>query len=404
MGQPAGRRTPLPSIKGWCPTVFEPMAASDGLLASLKPRVQGWTLAELRLIASAAQQHGSGALLLTNRANLQIRGLTVQSAPRFTAAIVNAALASVDAHAERRRNVLTDASMSAQLEGFASRLEDWLERETALAVLPPKFSFAVTAVASQSADICIHAAGAQWYVVPGDAQLAVLTDEPLAAVASLAHVFVRLAGDCQRMRDLIAKVGCEAVFREAELKAVAFTPQAGIQRSSDVGVLEHQRFGIGVPFGRLDAARLLTIADLAERFATGRVRLTGHRSFVLTHLSTDAIEALSTQAEEQGLIVDADDSRLRIAACSGGSGCGNSVANIFALAESLAPFWRSQSTLHLSGCSKGCAHPRAAALTCVAESAGERFRILRDSRADGCSSLSLSVAELPELLAQESLS
>jgi precorrin-3B synthase len=394
----------LPFIKGWCPTVFEPMTASDGLLASLKPRVKGWTPAELRLIASEAQRHGSGALLLTNRANLQVRGLTAESAPRFAAAVANAALASADANAERRRNILTDASMAPELEALASQLENWLERETTLAALPPKFLFAVTAVERQLADICILAAGTQWYVIPDNADLAVQADEPLAAVALLTQAFIRLASEGQRMRDLIAEVGCEVLFREAGLKAVAFAPQTRIQPTSDVGVLDPQRFAIGVPFGRLDATRLLAIADLAARFAKGRVRLSAHRSFVITSLKADVIEALSAHAQEHGFIINAEDSRLRIAACSGGSGCGNSVVSMFALAESLAPFWRGQSTLHLSGCAKGCAHPRAAALTCVAEPTSNRFHILKNSRADGRSAFSLSAAELPQFLAQESLS
>ena len=30
-------------IKGWCPSLFEPMAAGDGLLVRVKPRVAGIT-------------------------------------------------------------------------------------------------------------------------------------------------------------------------------------------------------------------------------------------------------------------------------------------------------------------------------------------------------------------------
>ena len=64
-------RTP----KGWCPTTRKPMPSGDGLLMRLKPQRHTISVQELEVICDAATAFGSSMIALTNRANLQIRGL-----------------------------------------------------------------------------------------------------------------------------------------------------------------------------------------------------------------------------------------------------------------------------------------------------------------------------------------
>lgn len=406
-----------PQIRGWCPTVFEPMPAADGLLVNVKPPVRGWTAAELRRIAAAAALHGSGRLLVTNRGNLQVRGLSPAGARAFAAVMLESGLVSPGRDVERRRNILMLATQTDESEAFASRLESWLETDAGLAGLPAKFCFAVTSAACARdctiADLCIQVCGTKaWVVVAGDAvdvgAFGVLTHEPLATVASITQAFLDLAPRTamrpRRLKDLIAQVGIDAVLTAAGLRA-GDGPELA-EPASYVGSLGGGRFGLSVPFGRVGAAMLIQVAKLAEQFGDGRLTLGAHRTFVLfgTRSETRAPHdsnrepELSEQASRSGFIVDARDPRLRVAACMGGSGCDRAVIDVQAVAESLAPWWGGNGVLHVSGCPKGCAHPGRAAVTLVASAPHGRFYVSRGSRADAPTSNTIGLDEVRDLL------
>jgi precorrin-3B synthase len=59
-----------------------------------------------------------------------------------------------------------------------------------------------------------------------------------------------------------------------------------------------------------------------------------------------------------------------VAACTGAPACEAAYAETRALAAALAPFMPAGTDLHVSGCAKGCAHPRSAAATLVATADG----------------------------------
>ena len=67
--------------KGWCPGALRPMPSGDGLLVRL--RLSGGALsADLaRQISRLASRHGNGAIDLTQRANLQLRGVRDETLP-----------------------------------------------------------------------------------------------------------------------------------------------------------------------------------------------------------------------------------------------------------------------------------------------------------------------------------
>ena len=407
-----------PGVRGWCPTLFEPMAASDGLLANVKPRARGWTAGDLRAIAAAGALHGSGRFLLTNRGNLQVRGLSAASAAGLAEAMVAAGLASASLEAERRRSILMAAAQTPEAQSIGARLEDWLESAVpeALASLPSKFCFAVTSENAHgdcaAADICIHVAKGHSWVAACAGNVAALTDDPVAAVAAITGAFLRMAAERsarpRRLKDLVSDEGAGALFAAAGLEATPFPPRLPVasdpdltgpaQPSARVGPLGGGEFGLGVPFGRADVAFLNAVADVAERFANGRLRLTVHRTFNLSGTRRDRLADLSAAAARAGMIVDGGDPRLRVAACSGGSGCARTAVDIIDSAQSLAPLWRGKGVLHVSGCVKGCAHPEAAAVTLVAGAAGDRFHVLHDSRADAVASRSMTLAQVREAL------
>ena len=124
--------------------------------------------------------------------------------------------------------------------------------------------------------------------------------------------------------------------------------------------------GIALPFGASDSAALIALAALAARHGIGAFRLAPQHAL----LALDAPPAFARDAAALGFITDRADPRLRISACIGSMGCASGHIPARAIAEKLAAALPAGADLHVSGCAKGCAHPRRAALTLVGRADG----------------------------------
>ncbi|MBN9511322.1 MAG: precorrin-3B synthase [Alphaproteobacteria bacterium] len=348
--------------RGACPTVFAPMRTGDGLLARVKPPGSRLSAAQARALADAAAACGNGVIELTARGNIQVRGLTTTSAPRFAHAMVAAGLAAADPQVERRRNVLLAPLADAPTRAVAAALEARLA-DAALAALPGKFGFIVDGggglpLDSVSGDVRLRADGGRWRVWCDGAQKAA-TGDATAAVAialRLAEAFLALRTDAKRMRDA---VGSPILARAtAELPSVA-APVAAAAPSC-IGPLRGG-FGVGLPFGATDAA---TFAAL------GALWVTPWRAVVIENASP---------RELRGLITDPSDPRRALAACPGRPACDHARADTRADAAKLAALLPGLRA-HLSGCAKGCAHPAPAPVTLVARDDG--YALVRDGCAN----------------------
>jgi precorrin-3B synthase len=348
------------------------MPSGDGWLARVKPRHPALTAATLRLIGAAARRHGSGVIDLTSRANLQIRGLTPASATGLAAEMEAAGLALADPAAERRRNVIVsplvgiDPACDRDTQAVAEALDAALAQADDLAGLPGKFLFAVDGggllpLGDGGADIVLRAHAGGWRV--GIAGAHCVRGDAIEAVAiALALARACLERAPARTRMLRAQCGEAALFAGAGFAAMA--PMPGAAPVTPIGAHMGSCVGIGLPFGALDAA---FVADLAERFGDGTLRVTPWRAVLLPGVARP--EAL--RAASGNLILDDTDRRRRVIACPGQPGCASAHADIRADAAMLAaslPDGIGQ--VHLSGCAKGCAHPNPAAITLVATPQG----------------------------------
>ena len=180
-----------------------------------------------------------------------------------------------------------------------------------------------------------------------------------------------------RMRDLAAMMGTEALFALAGLAPAAPPiPHA----APPTGFLDYSAgrgaYGIGLPFGTMDAATLLRLAGLAERFGDGTLRLTVSRIVLLAGVTSPA--ALAEAAAP--LIIDAADPRLAIAACIGHPRCAAATTDTRADAGRFAAMGLGQG-VHISGCAKGCAHPGPARATLVGRDG--LYDLIRNGTASG---------------------
>ena len=91
------------AIRGWCPTAWRPMMAGDGLLVRVRPPLGRLTVPQAIGLAEAARLHGNGLVDLTNRAALQLRGVTEQGHGPLLRHLVALGLTDHDPAREARR-------------------------------------------------------------------------------------------------------------------------------------------------------------------------------------------------------------------------------------------------------------------------------------------------------------
>lgn len=340
------------------------MPSGDGLVVRIRPPVGRFTQAQAMGIAILATRYASPALDITGRANLQLRGIAQADHPALLEGLQSLGLADPSIEVESRRNLLLspfwqDGDGTTE---FARGLSLALARPDAPA-LPGKFGFALDCGAAPvlracSADIRIERS-ANHFLVYADAGLEGVqasADEVVPVALSLAQWFVD-AGGVQagrgRMATLLFNTPTPDRYSTSTVPAANPAPPP-------LGEVP-QGCVVGFEFGQLHVKTLAALAKLAP------LRLTPWRSVLLEGIA--GVERLTDAFALPDVITRADDVRLRAMACTGAPGCTQALAATRQLARSLAPLVRPGRILHVSGCTKGCAHP-GATLTLVASTAG----------------------------------
>jgi precorrin-3B synthase len=421
--RPEASRVAAPYRKGWCPGALTPMETGDGLLARVRAPRGRLSLDQAAALADAAIACGNGAMSLTARANLHLRGLSEETLPNLHARLEAAGLIDADPEVERLRNIvvspLDDLDPEARLDVGPSvaALETQLKADAALRRLPVKFSFVFDALgrlplADVEADIRFEASrdGALAVYLGGDDALATrcAAAEAGEVAARLGRAFLALAGGDdaapRRMRALVERTGASALFAEAgcETKPTARSQRRAVLRDI-LGVREFGAavvVGVAAPFGEIDAVRFRSLLERARALRATSLRLTPWRALLIVGLDQRGAELLVPSMVELGLIVDADDPRLRIAACPGAPACAHGYSAVRVDATRWAPLLPKGEgvILHVSGCVKGCARPAATAVTITATAAGYDL-ILGGRAGDSPARRDVSSAEVMQLLA-----
>ena len=348
-----------PKVYGWCPGALRPMMSGDGLVVRIRAPLGRLTSEQAREVADLSMRYGNGVLDLSARANLQLRGVHEASHPALIAALQDLGLVEQDAHAEARRNILMTPFWAEgdRSHHIALALTEGLAQAEDLP-LPGKFGFAVDAgpapvLQGTAADIRIEGAGDRL-------TLEVCKDDAAAEALTLARWFLDQGGASEgrgRMHALLARSAAPA-SHTADVEKGASRPAPGQTRSGALVALE---------FGQINAETFAALAD------HGPLRLTPWRMLL--------IENAQDLAPLPGLILDATDARLRVSACTGAPGCLQALSETRALARDLAPHLPEGTSLHVSGCAKGCAHPKPADVTLTATGT-DRFDLIRNGRAN----------------------
>jgi precorrin-3B synthase len=383
-------------VKGWCPGVLRPMQSGDGLIVRVRPRCGAFTLDQASALADLAEELGNGHIDLTRRANLQIRGLVEDGLAELQAALGKLRLVDADAGTEAVRNIMVaplagiDPDEAIDVRPIAAEIEGALASDSRLRSLPAKFGLLVdgggaVSIAGERADICLSAvddgvavgldghAGTQWLGITSPAAAARVA---LAAI----HAFLD-AGGRRRMRDL-------PEGRHARVRAHVrpMLSPVGVLVPSGRRILGMLPTCVGVAsrFGRLEAAQLRGLVDLAAAAGARDVRMSPWRSIYLGIHDAAAGRALLDGARTMGLVVSDDDPVLRIEACPGAPGCARSTVDARGDALRMAALASARGfngSMHVSGCAKGCARSAASELVLVGR--GGRYQLIRNATTRG---------------------
>ncbi|WP_245747041.1 precorrin-3B synthase [Paraburkholderia lycopersici] len=410
-----------------CPGLVRVVAARDGGLCRI--RLPGGILsaARARALAGAASTHAAGVLELTNRANVQIRGVRAGEEANLSAALIGAGLgpAGIDAAspvaqacaADELRNVMLSPLAALDTAAYdttalAAALIDMMRREPRFAALSPKFALQLDggerlAMLEHPHDIWLAAQrrGAAVRFVLGLAGCptgrpigALAVDDVCASIRALLHAFLDLAGaDKTRMRDVLAahspdtllhraqRHGEFALLRDDALYAWRRTASdAGMRLGAHALNADGGGYvGAQPALGRIDANTLRALAALAEASGDATLRVTPWQGVLLPNVRARAMPAVLERLRALGLVCASADPLARLVACTGSTGCAKSRADTKADALRLAALLPAGAGMHLSGCERACAAAHRAPFTLLARAPGQYDLYERDDTATG---------------------
>jgi ferredoxin-nitrite reductase len=365
---------------------------------------------QMRGIACMADELGGGYADVTTRANLQIREIPAAAAPEVLLRLSEIGLTSRGSGADNIRNVTgsptagIDPQELIDTRPHTRALHHFILNHRELYGLPRKFNVAFDGggrvpVLEDTNDIAFSAVQVrEGYGVPGgvyyrlglggitghrdfaaDTGVIVAPADTTRIANAIIRVFI-LHGDRTdrtkaRLKYLLDEWGQARFLDEVErelgagltrVDQAALLPRPAQDRTGHIGVHPQKQpglFYVGVlcPVGRLTSARLRGLADIAERFGSGTVRLTVWQNLLISDIPQASLPAALAAIDGLGLAWEATKLRAGLVACTGNAGCKFSASDTKSHATRLVDWLESRITIdrpiniHLTGCHHSCA-------------------------------------------------
>jgi ferredoxin-nitrite reductase len=212
-----------------------------------------------------------------------------------------------------------------------------------------------------------------------DAGVLLTSDEVIPAAVAILKAFIahgdRTDRHKARMKYLIDRWGLPKLVEEAAAY-LPFAwryagpeinePRGPIERYGHIGVHDQAQAGlcyVGVvfPVGRVTCDQLRGLADVAQRYGSGTLRLTVWQNLLISDIPRSDIAAACAAVEALSLGVAASAIRGGLVACTGNVGCKFALADTKRHALALADHLDARLALdtplniHLTGCPNSCA-------------------------------------------------
>lgn len=370
-----------------CPGALQTHAAADGALARVRVPGGALTAAQLLALSSAACELGDGALELTSRGNVQLRGLRAGAEGVLGDRLTEAGLLPSATH-ETARNVLASV-LSGRVGGvidvrpWVASFDTGLCADPALADLPGRFLAAFDDgrgdVAGLGADVGLLALDRSTVALLLGGTDTGLRCRPSGAVSvalAASRGFLReratQGGTAWRIAELVDGPTRIAAALDGQPRAEPLpTPPPPVTGPAGAVAQDDGRTALVavVPLGRLTVSQ----AELLGATAVGDLQLTPWRSVVLPDLA-DAAAARGLTAA--GLVLDPGSPWLRVTACAGRPGCARSLADVrddVARAVESGTLPMAGARQHWVGCTRRCGRPSGGVVDVVATATGYRI-------------------------------
>ena len=390
--------------------LFYVAPAQDSFM--LRLRVPGGILAahQMRGLAAMAADWGSARADITTRANLQIREFQPKNIVRVLNKLQSLGLTSRGSGADNIRNITAspiagiDPTELYDVAPLADALHHYILNSRDMYGLPRKFNVAfdsggAISVVADTNDIGFIAtrvaegrdvpAGIYFRVLlcgitghkqfATDCGLLLAPEQTVAVAAAMVRVFSengdRTDRKKARLKYLVDRWGVERFLAETE-KRLAFPlmrypteccePRNPIDRAGHIGVHPQKQaglhyIGVSVPVGRLPVAQMLALADVADKFGTGELRLTVWQNLLIPNIPENRLEEALADIRAAGLDWTAGTVLRGTVACTGNRGCKYAATDTKAHAVQLADFLDARFkidqsvNLHVTGCPHSCA-------------------------------------------------
>jgi precorrin-3B synthase len=386
------------------------MATGDGLLARLVPagpmQIDGFAQ-----LCAAAQTYGNGVLEVSARGSLQVRGLKPDTAALFARAVGALDIGISDGVPVLGGPLPGDPSALIDAHQLAAALRGAIA--AAALSLGPKVSVLVDGGGrlhfdGLTADIRLRAVpnteGPRLLVsLAGDAASAtplgvVSPDQTTPLVLHLLRVIAARGAEA-RAADVLRAEGLASVQAAASGRLTAAVALPTRRNCETIGLHRLKSgdcaIGVALPFGQAQALDLIALVRMARANGAAWVACAPGRTLLLGPIGEMTGFSLATAADNLGFVVDARDPRCRVVACAGAPACASGLIAARALAAEIAeamPATQGGIAVHVSGCAKGCAHPRPAPLTIVGTETG--CGIIRDGAARAAPERIVAVRDL----------
>jgi ferredoxin-nitrite reductase len=369
------------------------------------------TSEQIRTIASIASDFARGQVDITTRQQFQIRWYRIESVPEMVARLAAVGVDTRQTGMDNIRNVMGCALAGAtthELFDASPIVRDFTSRfvgNKEFSNLPRKFNVAITGcidncVPLETQDIAMSPAVKliEGQLIPGlnamvggkSGSGGFTSAQPLDVfvrpeeAAELAAQIVLLFRDCGpretrsrvRLAFLIEDWGMERFRAELESRIGHSLERAGqdargSHRTDHIAIApEHElgvySLGLSVPIGRLTSDQLMKVADLADRYGRGEIRLTHDQNIILPHIVDRHLPWLLNEPFLQELRPDPTPAVRGTVSCTGLGTCDLALAETKELslevarrADSATRFDR-PIAIAWSGCPAGCANHQVA--------------------------------------------